>query len=897
MRPVSKGIKENVRMKVVDQDLGRPAACALAALAVALLAVCALCTAPQARADFDEWGIESVEASLSTLEAGRHPDVITSIGFDKPVTGPSGDLENLWVELPQGLVANPQGFPPCPFITFVESVHMSQFCSPESQVGLVEVKLKNNPTILKEPLYNLESPNDEIARLGFLALFYPIYLEVDLRSQSDYGVTVKSLGAASAIQIESIRTKTWGVPADHSHDTERITPLESLACPGGEPCLVGGSRASTLPPVPFMSNPSSCEPMNFRFTATSYQLPGQTFTASADAGVITDCDKVPFEPFFAMTATSHRAGAPTGLEATLRIPPNEQTNTANTSSIRGARVQLPEGFVVNSSAVDGLQACDVAQAGFSTAQPAACPDQSKLGDLEITSPGLKRPIEGGIYLRTPEPGHLFRFWLVSNELGVNLKLPAEVALDEKTGRLTTVIHESPQLPAEKVVLRFNGGARAPLRNPSSCGVFDASYELSPWSGNPPVRGSIPLAVNEGCDAKFNPQLVAGATNPVAGRYSPFVFDLIRLDGEQNMSSVDVSLPRGLTAKLAGVAVCPDPGATLGTCPAASKIGEVKVTVGAGNSPLSVPQIGKDPTAVFLAGPYKGGPYSVVAVVPAQAGPFDLGLVAVRSAIYIDPVTTQVTVKSDEFPQFLQGVPVDYRHVRVEVSRDRFTLNPTSCAQKAAAASLRSVAGATATPSDRFEVTNCASLPFKPGLSLRLRGGTARTANPRLHAVFKARPGQANLRYISVALPHSEFLDQAHIQTVCTRVQFAANRCPKGSIYGRAKATTPLLDRPLSGPIYLRSSSHELPDLVVDLEGQIHVSLVGRIDTVNGGIRTTFEAAPDAPIKKFILDMKGGRKGLLVNSRNLCGASSLVHILMKAHNGMQRAVAPMLANSC
>jgi hypothetical protein len=843
----------------------------------------------------DEYGIESVGASLSTLEAGRHPDLTTSIDF-KPTAEPIPDTASLAVELPAGLTANPQRFPTCSLVTFKNS--FATPCPQDSQVGIVEVQFGGGTPFVTEPLYNLEAPEDEVARLGFIGLLYPHILDVDLRAGSDYGVTVGSTNIPSEFHISSIRTVTWGVPADPSHNPQRLTPFEALFCAGTACEAPGGERASGLSPEPFMTNPASCGPVVFGFKATSYLLPGQEFEQAALAGEITDCDKVPFSPSLSLAATSRLAGGPTGLEATLHIPQNEAINTVNSSPLRSAKVVLPEGMTVNASAADGLEACGTDQVGLGTGRAAACPDRSKLGTVEITSPALKRPIEGGIFLRTPEPGYLFRFWLVSNELGVNLKVPAEVELDQGTGRLTTLIQESPQLPAETVVLRFNSGARAPLRNPRACGTVNASYEFGPWSGGAPATGIVPMVIDQGCDGGgFHPALSAGTVSPTAGSFSPFVFDITREDDEQNLSAIEVALPKGLTAKLAGVAICPEGPASSGSCPADSQIGLVKTAVGAGTQPLWVPQAGKDPTALYLAGPYRAAPYSVIAKVPAQAGPFDLGVVAVRSGIYVDPTTAQVTVKSDPLPQILQGIPIDYRRVRVEADRSRFTLNPTSCAEKSVNASVLSAAGAVATPSDRFQAADCASLGFAPKLSLRLNGGTRRTAHPQLQATLQASPGQANIRRVSVALPRSEFLEQAHIRTVCTRSQFAADSCPSGSVYGRASVTTPLLDRPLRGPVYLRSSSHELPDLVVDLKGQIRITLAGRIDSLNGGIRATFTSTPDAPIRRFVLNMKGGRKGLLVNSTELCRSRHLATVEMTGQNGRVRNTRSPLKIPC
>jgi hypothetical protein len=893
-------------MHPIRLRIRRPRQLRASMLTVLVCALASMTFVATAQAAPEEYGIASVSASLSTLQAGRHPDVVTEINFNH-AGEPVPDTESLAIELPPGLTANPQNFPVCPLVKFNNPVVNP--CPQDAQVGLVEVIFQGTPEPLREPLYNLSAPEDGVARFGFLGLFFPYFLDVDLRSEGDYGVTITSKNMPSVLHISKIRTEAWGIPAAGIHDPDRVTPLEAANCAfakfvaqqKGEPlppCAGGPNRTSGLAPEPFMTNPASCQPMVFNFRTTSYLLPAQVFEASADGGEITDCDRVPFEPDLSMDTTSHRAGAPTGLETTLRIPQNEASTTVNSSPLRSAKVALPEGITVNAAAADGLEGCSEEQAVYRTPDPAACPDGSKLGTVEITAPSLKRPIEGGLFLRTPEPGHLFRFWIVSNELGVNLKLPAEVELDQSTGRLTTEIQESPQLPAELVVLRFRGGARAPLRNPLTCGTRDASYELGPWSGNPPVTGVVPLVTDEGCDTGgFDPKLKAGTVSPQAGDLSPFVFDVSREDGEQNLAGLDVTLPKGLLAKIAGVPVCSNGQAPSGDCPAGSQIGVVKAAVGEGSTPLWVPQAGKAPTAAYLAGPYKGGPYSVVAKVPAQAGPFDLGAVVVRSAIDIDPESAQVSVKSDPLPQILQGVPVDYRHVRVEVNRDSFTINPTSCETQRVTASFRSSGGKVATASDRFKAAGCASLGFSPKLSLKLKGGTRRAAHPSLKAVLTTKPGQANIGRVSVALPHSEFLDQAHIGTVCTRVQFAADACPAASIYGKARAVTPLLDQPLEGPVYLRSSSHPLPDLVVDLKGQIEIVLAGRIDSVRGGIRTTFSAVPDAPVSKFVLQMKGGKKGLLINSRNLCNGRNLANVKMDGQNGRAHDVHPPLKSSC
>jgi hypothetical protein len=298
--------------------------------------------------------------------------------------------------------------------------------------------------------------------------------------------------------------------------------------------------------------------------------------------------------------------------------------------------------------------------------------------------------------------------------------------------------------------------------------------------------------------------------------------------------------------------------------------------------------------VYLAGPYEGAPFSVVSVVPAQAGPFDLGNVVVRSGLGLDPETNRAVVKADPLPQFFEGVGLDYRRLHVVIDRPGFSLNPTDCSELKSVSNVTSTQGEVVHPESRFQLEGCKRLRFQPKLTLTLKGGTKRADYPAFTAVLKARRGDANIARVSLALPHSEFLAQEHIGTVCTRKQFTADKCPKGSVYGRARVWTPLLAKPLSGPVYLRSSKHLLPDLVAALGGELDVNLVGRIDSVRGGIRTRFDAVPDAPISKFVLTMRGGQKSLLINSTDICAGSHRATLTMRAQNGRALSGRPVLA---
>jgi hypothetical protein len=274
---------------------------------------------------------------------------------------------------------------------------------------------------------------------------------------------------------------------------------------------------------------------------------------------------------------------------------------------------------------------------------------------------------------------------------------------------------------------------------------------------------------------------------------------------------------------------------------------------------------------------------------------------VRTALYVNPETAQVHAVSDPFPRILQGIPLDLRSIDLSMGRPDFILNPTDCNPMAILGSATSTAGNVAPLSARFQVGGCNGLGFKPTLKLSLKGATKRTGNPALRAVVTYPKGSyANIAKTQVTLPHSAFLEQSHIRTVCTRVQFAAKVCPAGSVYGSARAVSPLLDQPLEGPVYLRSSSNKLPDLVVDLKGQIEVVLDGKVDTgKEDGLRTTFQSVPDAPVSKFMLNLDGGKKGLIVNSENLCSPKAKVKAVsnLTGQNGKTYDTQPKVANSC
>lgn len=892
----------------------RRAARILAALGCCLAATAALASPASADKDFSQYGVESVSVGLSSTQAGAHADFTFDFRLtatEEPIPKPFAFTRELDFRLPPGLIGNPQKLPRCTLAQFGAGSGDTQ-CPQDSQVGITEVQLAGgiNSTLI-EPIYNMESPGgDIVARFGLYAGFYPALINVRV-DPIDFSLIASLEGAPAAAEVIAAKTTIWGIPAADAHDGLRLTPQEALK---GE--LPSPPRPSGQAEIPFLANPTDCSlQRQLSVTAISYQLPDQSSTKSAPFPQIGGCGKLAFNPKFTATPTNPEAFAPTGLDATLTVPQDETPNGLATSTIKSTVVALPEGISVNPAAGAGLGSCSASEVGVGTTNASACPDAAKIGSAEFEVPALERTLNGAVYQRTPEDGKLFRFWLVSDELGVHLKLPAEIVANPLSGQLTTVVNGIealgglPQVPVEEFRLHVFGGPRAPLATPG-CGTYQTHYELVPWSGKPASVGDTPMQITSGCGkGGFSPRLQAGTLNPTAGAFSPFTMTLTRADGEANPRTLSVHLPQGLLAKLAGVPLCPEAQASSpeANCPAASQVGHLSAASGVGGAPLWIPQPGKAPTAIYLAGPYNGAPYSIVSRVPAQAGPFDLGVVANRAGIYVDPESSTATIKTDPLPQILEGVPIAYRTINATVDRPGFILNATDCSAKQITATVSAAGGATASPSDGYQATNCARLAYSPKLQLSLKGATKRSGHPALSAALTQPKGQANSAKISVQLPVSQFIDQNHINNPCTRVQFNADACPPLSILGHAKATTPLLDQPLEGPVIFRSNggARELPDIVLDLRGGgLRIVQVGFVDSVPvkgtelARLRSRFLSVPDAPLTKFTLNLYGGKKrGLLENSRNLCKTDRLAKVSLTAQNGLVQNQDLKIATSC
>jgi hypothetical protein len=879
-----------------------------------------------------------VECSVDTSsqffrQAAGHPQVGFTQFITKTEDGvPVRNLKTVRVDLPVGLSVNPQATAQCELGPGESPTAIT--CAPTTKVGTSAVTAVNpltrfSLTLPPADVFNLVPRDGQPARFGLSILGNDVYLEAGIAWEDDYH---------EHFTIDVARLELPGIPG---LEVARILK-NRLVFDGraGDGTLTGDGTFITTPSTCFDPNVSPFEHTYSTFLrADSYEVSDPSFPNGSEffesmlppREMPRGCDRVDLEgSSVGIDPQTVQTDSPAGAAVNVDVPHIRGGDRVAKSHVKDGHIALPVGMGLNPSAANGLETCTDAQFGKGTRNLVACPAASRIGTVSVQTPPLPPDsLAGDVYVgrqlsRDPASGEEYRIFVdaKSDRYGISARLVGNVRADPLTGQLVTTFADNPQVPFSSFRIDLNDGPRAPLTSPPICEPGEATSQLVPWSGSPPsapASGIILTSAPGGGDCArtlaerpFDPGFGAKTTNPKGGAFSQLHVDVARVDGNQELKGVNVDLPPGMTAKLAGVRYCPEAAIAaaaangglaeqaMSSCPSSSLIGSVAASAGSGPEPLHIS--GK----AFLAGPFNGAPLSLAVVTPATAGPFDLGSVVVRVALFVDPKTAQVHAVSDPIPHVFGGALLGIRSIAVKIDRRQFSLNPTNCAPMAFGGTLR---GGGANPGDPaaftskpvsapFRVSGCEKLAFRPKLHMRLFGGMHRAKNPKLRAVLRAREGDANIRRAAVTLPRTIFLDQASLARVCTRPQYAAGDCPRDSIYGYARASTPLLDAPLRGPVYLRSSDNLLPDLVASLRGQVNIELAGRIDTSNaGGIRTTFDVVPDVPVSRFILTMRGGKNGLLVNSVNQCRKRTRVIARFRGQNGKKANQRPKLRTPC
>jgi hypothetical protein len=893
-------------------------------------------TAPFGIASFHQWSA-NIGGTPATL-AGSHPyETTTSLTFNTKPTPPRfssvGVVRNIHLELPAGFVGNPNAIPKCPRSDFDLRLQddIEPSCLPATQIGVASVTLSSG-VVAQAPIYNLVPPTNVPAQFGLGLTKFVAFIDANVRPGA--GGTYRLVADTNDIQTifgaNEVNVSLWGDPADPAHDHLRFMRLNDN--PSDMPSEIG--------PKAFLSLPTSCNvPQTLTVSTNSWEdpltvsFPGASSTDEQNNPVVMEgCQKLDFSPSLELSTEATTTSTPTAVDANIKVPQNEDPNGLSEADLKEATVTLPPSLTVSASAANGLTSCSREQIGVSgsgatlqwTESAPTCPESSRIGDLEVCTPlledgvnkeGVKQegteaceheagvaPLKGAVYLaqQGTVEGSLLGAYLVIEGDGVLVKQQAKVEVGGQAGvsglqpgQVRATVVNAPQFPFSELKLHFFGGPRATIVTPATCGSYSAAAKLTGWNGAQAFPASEPAqSITGECSRPFAPSFTAGTTSNVAGAYSPLHVDFARADSAQTFGIVDVRTPPGLLGKLAGIPRCPQSGIEAAehrdhpgegaleisrpSCPAASEVGTVTVGAGPGEDPYYV--TGRE----YLSGPYAGAPLSLDAITPALAGPFDLGVVLVRQALYVDPVTGQATVKSDPLPTHLEGVPLDVRSIAVDINHSDFIYNPTDCGALAATGSVTSSQGTVVPISAPFQATGCSAMPFKPAFSVSTQGNGTRKGNGASLTVKVTskqgptlKPGEeeANIKKVDVQLPIVLPARLTTIQKACLAATFEVNpaQCPAASVVGIAIAHTPVLNVPLEGPAILVSHGNQaFPDLVVVLQGEgITVQLTGNINIKKGITYNRFEALPDAPISSFELTVPEGPFSALSGIGNLC----------------------------
>jgi hypothetical protein len=809
-------------------------------------------------------------------------------------------------DLPLGLVGDPLAAPRCSARQFAESSgdNNSQ-CPANTRVG---VAFLDDPALVGPyQIVSIVPTPRHVAEFGFHYEGAPVVLLADLvHSARGYVVRVSSLVPQAHLRAFSLTF--FGNPAAAFGTGLKETAF--LTNPAD--CSADETARALQQHMDAWTAPGAGDPFEADFSDPNWVLSSAPLPPVEGCGALHFDPSLSFAPAEAAQGGTTQADAPSGYEANLEIPQTEAFGELATPALKTTKVALPEGLSASPSAANGLQACSDAQIALESNQPGSCPLASQIGTVKVTTPVLEETLEGQVFQGEPEcspcseadasEGRLIRLFIQihSEARGITIKLPGVVRANPQTGRLTTEFAQNPQFPFSDLRLSFKGGPRAPLANPQTCGTFTTVSELEPWSApeTPTKISESPFTIT-GCGSSmpFTPAFTAGTSSPAAAAYSPFTVTFSRSDGEQDLGAITVHTPPGLLGKIAGIARCGEPEANAGTCGPASQIGTAVATAGPGSQPFTVTG-----GRVYLTGPYKGQPFGLSIVVPAVAGPFNLGDVMVRSSIAVDPATSALTITSDPLPQVKDGVPFRLRSVTIDTNRPEFMFNASNCSQQAISATITgehaigsSEAAKSSTLSSAYAASGCANLPFKPKLTA-VAGGRASKANGASFNVKieSAGLGQANIAKVDLQLPKALPTRLTTLQKACVAAVFEANpaACDEGSVIGKATVHTPVLSSPLSGPGYLVShGGAAFPDVEFVLQGEgVTLVLDGKTDIKKGITYSRFETNPDAPLTTFETELPTGPHSALAayvpvsKHYSLCGTRLAMPTGITGQNG-------------
>ena len=390
------------------------------------------------------------------------------------------------------------------------------------------------------PVFNMEVTTFGVtAELGFNIGGNIIQtLPVTVRP-GDSGITVTTPNIERITEPRNIVVTTWGVPAASSHNAER-----GLSCASNLPTECDeGKQISKAAVKPYLANPTSCEPHIATIEAYSWEEPTAPATAQSEVTPTGECGRVPFRPSLEVQPTTRAVESSSGLDISLVVPQSwDNPEGVASSHLKDTVVALPVGYTANPSLAAGLGACTSAQfaAETSSSPPGAgCPEEAKIGTVDVETPVLSEHLTGNIYIAEPYEnpfGSLLGLYIVVKDpvRGIVVKLAGQIEPDPVTGRLVTTFDDNPQVPFSRFTLKLRQGANSPLVSPALCGRYTATSFMEPWAHIPAIgeelgaldatpSDSLPIetgiaggACPAGGVPPFNPQVITGTKNNAAG---------------------------------------------------------------------------------------------------------------------------------------------------------------------------------------------------------------------------------------------------------------------------------------------------------------------------------------------------------------------------------------------
>jgi hypothetical protein len=813
-----------------------------------------------------------------TQAAGHPPWGVTDFKVNTKGAAPEGVVKHIRVDVAPGFSTNPEAVPKCTMEEFGTKefapgtgAYPPPACKPETIIGtntvLVYVEKAGVDVPLEGTVYNLVQPEGrasefgvalDLKNVGFAGLFAHTLIEGNVEWASDY----------------------------HDYFEIDVSP----ALPLVESRLVFKGNIGT---GGFLTNPSICEgpgrDTTSKVTLTSVEGATAERIFTTPVGV-EGCGSVPFEPKFTLAPETAQSDLPDGIATELVLPHNPNPKELDNSELKTASITLPEGMTLNPSAAHGLKSCATfVTKGAHKVAPGEfeCPEASKIGTLTLDVPGLPAgSLTGNVYLGGAEPitkpPYIVYLDAESKRYGVSVHIKGEVHPNEATGQLTTTFEENPEQPFSNLVLKFNGGALAPIANPLACGTISGASTFTGYTGA--VAHSAFAFDGTGCatPVAFAPSQSTSNQVSAAGANTSFTFNLERPQGQQYLTKDTTVLPAGLVGLIPKVQQCSEAQALAEACPPGSAIGTVTAWAGAGPTPYEFKG------TAYLTGPYRGAPFGMEFLVPAVAGPFSLGNVIARATINVDQTTARVIVSS-EIPRIVRGVPVRLQKLSVAINRQGFLINPTSCGVLATESTLEGIFAATARLSTPFQVSSCSSLKFNPSFKATTSAKTSKVYGASIETTINEPPGGANIKSVVVTLPKQLPSRLTTLQKACPEATFAANpfHCPSGSFVGGVRANTPVLPSKMKGPAILVShGGAAFPDLDLVLEANgVRIVLVGNTNIKRGITTTTFASTPDAPVSSITVNLPIGAHSALGAIGSLCARPLLMPTTITGQNGV------------